>query len=92
MALDSDLVDHWLSCVRFRIAVDSTLLLWPVITVWATSSTHKEHSHHAVLAYSYLSRVGGTVPGLPVAGSSKTSEVMNRLRAVPDAEGVGRGG
>lgn len=89
MALNSDLVDHWLSCVRSRIAVDSTLLLWPVMTACATSSVHKEHSHHAVLACSYLSRVGGTVPGLPVAGRSKTFEVMNRLRAILDAEGVG---
>lgn len=91
MALNSDLVDHWLSCVRSGIAVDSSLLLWPVITVWATYSLHKEHSHHAVLACSYLSRVGGIVPGLPVANSSETFEVMNRLRAVPDAKGVGRG-
>lgn len=91
MALESDLVVHWMRCVRSGIAVDSSLLLWPVMTVWATSSVHKEHSHHAVLARSYLSRIGGTVPALPVAGRSKTVEVMNRLRAVPDAEGVGRG-
>jgi hypothetical protein len=89
MALNSDLVDHGLSCVRSGIAVDSTLLLWPVITACATASVHKERSHHAVLACSYLSRVGGIVPGLPVADSSETFEVMNRLRAVPDAEGVG---
>ncbi len=90
MALESDLVDHWLSCVRSGIAVDSSLLLWPVMTACATSFVHREHSHHAVLACSYLSRVGGLVPGLPVADSSETFEVMNRLRAVPDAEGVGR--
>ena len=91
MALESDLVDDWLSCVCSGIAGDNGLLLWPDICVLATSFVQKEHSHHAVLACSYLSRIGGYCSGLPVADSSETFEVMNRLRAVPDAKGVGRG-
>ena len=89
MALKSDLVDHGLSCVRSGIAVDSSLLLWPVITVWATSSVHKERSQYAVLACSSLSIVGGIAPGVRVANSSETFEGMNRLRAVPDTKGMG---
>lgn len=60
----SDLVDRWLSCVRSGITVNSTLLLWPDITVRATSFLRKEDSGHEVLACSYLSRVRGYCSGI----------------------------